>query len=73
MFICGTDVAAPARSFGERHDGVEFAHGACGFQQRRAVRLQIGLQLRENLQLEFLEARLRRKNFALEFLQARAW
>src|ERR1700693_4249358 len=63
------NVAAAARGLRERKDGVEFAHGARGFEQCRTMRLQLGLQLRENLQLQFLETGLRRENLALEFLQ----
>src|SRR5712671_3759650 len=65
----GTDVSAPARDFGERHDRVELANRARSFQNRRAVRLQIAKQLREELKLEFLERRFRGQDFALQLLE----
>src|ERR1700733_12700121 len=58
-----------ARDFGERHDRVEFAYGACGFKNCCRVRLQIAQQLGEDLQFELLERGFRRQDFALELLE----
>ena len=66
---CGAHVAAMPCDFRQRHHRVEFANGASGFEDRRGVRLQVAQQLRENLELEFLERRFRRQNLALEFLE----